>query len=376
MAAAAVAVAVGAGALIWIGPAEAAVAGPGYGYLWLDDPAPTVGVEYTPTAFYQRNSTGARNTVTRRSTGSYDLYFPNLARFGTPMVTAYGDSSERCKIGSWRGAAWPRSGTVVTVRCTARTGAAVNTRFTATYAYATAASASSTGGGAYLWSDRPAPSLDVPYTPNTAYQLNTTGQQNTVTRLRTGYYVVRIEGLSQLTGLVVVATGGSAGTYCGTVAGKAAVTYFLAYLQCSASDGQPADSAFALTFVESGNTMFAPVTGSAYAFIFCYEDFSDEFGGPRTCQSAGGEPLPPGTSASWVSPGVYEVHLPTDMSAGNVQITPNGGDSQLPDSGRCKIMYWQWDTHPCAVLRPPGKPTVMGLLLRCVLCVLTRRFGA
>ena len=209
------------------------------------------------------------------------------------MVTAYGDSSERCKIGSWRGAAWPRSGTVVTVRCTARTGAAVNTRFTATYAYATAASASSTGGGAYLWSDRPAPSLDVPYTPNTAYQLNTTGQQNTVTRLRTGYYVVRIEGLSQLTGLVVVATGGSAGTYCGTVAGKAAVTYFLAYLQCSAPDGQPADSAFALTFVESGNTMFAPVTGSAYAFIFCYEDFSDEFGGPRTCQSADGEPLPP-----------------------------------------------------------------------------------
>jgi hypothetical protein len=32
------------------------------------------------------------------------------------------------------------------------------------------------------------------------------------------------------------------------------------------------------------------------------------------------------------------------MSAGNVQITPNGGDAQLTDSGRCKVAYWQWDT--------------------------------
>jgi hypothetical protein len=74
---------------------------PGYGYLWLDTADKALGAEYAPMAFYQRNSTGAYNTVTRRGTGSYDVYFPNLARLGTPMVTAYGGGSERCKVGRW-----------------------------------------------------------------------------------------------------------------------------------------------------------------------------------------------------------------------------------------------------------------------------------
>jgi len=353
-AAAAATVAVGASALVWISSAEAAVAGPGYGYLWLDDPAPTVGVEYTPSTWYQRNSTDAANTVTRRSTGSYDLYFPNLARFGTPMVTAYAGGSERCKVGSWRSAAWPRSGTVVTVRCTSRTGAATNTHFTATYAYATAASASSTGGGSYLWSDRPAPTLGVPYTPNTAFQLNTTGQTNTVTRLGRGLYDVRIEGFGgpgRFMGLTVVATGGSAGTYCTHDGAKAWPTHLLEHVNCYGSDGNPADSAFALTFVESGNPVFGLVAAYANVLATCFEREVPHSTGvypPFTCNVYDG--APDGTSVSWVSPGVYQVHLPVDMSAGNVQVTPSFGP------GPCKVDWWSWDRIQVRCIDRDGGP--------------------
>jgi hypothetical protein len=217
----------------------------------------------------------------------------------------------------------------------------VNTRFTATYAYATAESASSTGGGSYLWSDRPAPPLSVPYTPNPAFQFNTTGQANTVTRLGTGYYDVRIEGFATVTGRMVVAVGGSAGTYCDLVGARAAATHFVQSIRCYGRDEEAIDSAFAFTFVESGNPLFGPVTWSATASIVCYDEFSNEFGGPRTCTVEDGALY--GTSASWLSPGMYAVHLPTDMSAGNVQITPDSS-AFVPGLGRCKITYWQWDT--------------------------------
>ena len=71
-----------------------------WGYVWANDP--TAG-SYTPSAAYQRNSTGALNTITRTGVGSYTVNFENLGIYygGTVNVTAYGIGSETCKVLYW-----------------------------------------------------------------------------------------------------------------------------------------------------------------------------------------------------------------------------------------------------------------------------------
>lgn len=323
--------------LIRIGVAEAAAVGPGYGYLWLDNASTAVSVEYTPSLGYQRNSTGAHNTVTRRGTGSYDVYFPGLGRFGTPTVTAYAVTSERCKIGNWGAAPRGKSGTVVNVRCTTRTGSPVNVLFSITYAYAV----SSTSQGAYLWSNVASPALNVAYTPNTSYQFSSTGQRATVTRSDTGWYEVHLPGLTVgYQTLSVVATGtSSVGAYCNDYDGWPTDTDTVQFIGCFGADGQPADSAFALTVLDSGNTMFGAVTSASYAWLSCYDDLPPGSGPVDTCFVASSSPGD--ATVDWLGSGQYLVHMPVDMSAGNVQITSaTGADAFNPSWGRCSVSYW------------------------------------
>src|SRR5262249_55696920 len=73
---------------------------PIWGYVWANDPA---AASYTPSTQYQRNLTGALNTIQRTGTGAYTVTFTKLGIYygGTVDVTAYGSGSQACKVQSW-----------------------------------------------------------------------------------------------------------------------------------------------------------------------------------------------------------------------------------------------------------------------------------
>jgi hypothetical protein len=100
---------------------------------WANDPNST---SYTPSTYYQVNTTGGANDAGRYGTGGYFADFSGLPPVGaspwggslrsTAFVTAYGSGSEYCKVGSWGGSG---SGTRVYVVCFAANGTAVNTYY-------------------------------------------------------------------------------------------------------------------------------------------------------------------------------------------------------------------------------------------------------
>jgi len=145
----------------------------GNAYVWANLAASTVGTPYTPSLDYQYNSSGAVNTVTRTGTGTYTVRFPYLGPYGTALVSAYGTTDDRCKIGNWIGVPGAPSftDTVLTVRCYTRLGAPVNSVFTASYTYP----GTSAGRAAYLWNDQPSSAIGTPITPSLTYQYNSTG---------------------------------------------------------------------------------------------------------------------------------------------------------------------------------------------------------
>jgi hypothetical protein len=126
------------------------------GYLWADQPSATT--TYTPSLPYQWNSAGQRNTVQRNGVGSYLATFPGVTvNGGSVEVTAYGSSSDYCKIGFW-------GNNVVEVNCYNNSGAPVDSRFTLNF---TDQSPNGTASYQYAWADQPSAAS---YTPSTYYQ--------------------------------------------------------------------------------------------------------------------------------------------------------------------------------------------------------------
>ncbi len=151
-------------------------------YLWADD---ETSAAYTPNPHHQFNSTGGTNTVTRSSTGVYDVVLDNLgSEGGTVKVTAFAATSHYCKAADWDASG---ADELVEVRCFDFTGGPVDAKFT--LVFADEASIAATGGanGYVRATDQTNPS----YTPTTAYQHNSTGVLNTVTRTGTGRYTRR-----------------------------------------------------------------------------------------------------------------------------------------------------------------------------------------
>ena len=75
--------------------------------------------------------TGQTNTITRSSTGVYQVRLPTLgAANGHVQVTAYGSGTNECKVASWG-----PSGTtqVVNIRCFTTAGAPADTLYSMTF---------------------------------------------------------------------------------------------------------------------------------------------------------------------------------------------------------------------------------------------------
>jgi hypothetical protein len=102
------------------------------GHAWADQPATA---SYAPSDNYEYISINASTShvaASRSAVGTYALVYPELASTGSSaLVTAYGSTSDYCKVASWLGSA---DGTMVNVRCFNAAGAPVDSRFISNYA--------------------------------------------------------------------------------------------------------------------------------------------------------------------------------------------------------------------------------------------------
>src|SRR6202008_2566056 len=127
---------------------------------------------YTPSTYHQFNSTGATNTIVRHSTGDYTVTLGGLASSGgTVKVTAFTAAASYCRPSDGDAAGADEA---VDVLCFDATGAPADVRFTLSFADHGSILANGPASG-YVWGNAAAaPS----YTPNSAYQYNSTGATN------------------------------------------------------------------------------------------------------------------------------------------------------------------------------------------------------
>lgn len=182
----------------------------GLAFLWADQPG---SASYTPSSFYQYNSTGGSNTITRSSTGVYTALLPGLTKVGGNVhVSAYGSTAARCKTSGWSS---DGSGTSVGVLCFDSAGAPVDAKFTMEFsrklpsAFLTAA----TTQGVYAWASQPG---NASYQTSGPYSYNAFGTGK-LTSVRDGsgsYHVTFSDPSSYSTSQVLVTAYGTDNSYC------------------------------------------------------------------------------------------------------------------------------------------------------------------
>lgn len=218
-----------------------------HGYVWANDPFAAF---YTPTLFYQFNSSCAPNTITRTGTGSYTVKFPGLAAppgdpqpGGTVKVTAYGFDSEICKVDSWSAIGADQ---YVQVRCFTAPGVPADTKFTATYTRGNNLFGQAAGKRGYVRADQP---WAASYTPVLSDQFNSTGAANTVTHgALPGSYTVKFPGLATSGGHAQVSGAGVGTGRCKVVNWWPSGADEYVNVQCHTQTTAPTDSQFTLSF--------------------------------------------------------------------------------------------------------------------------------
>lgn len=335
---AAVAVATGGAVVAGSTPAQAAAPVRGGGFVWAS-PAVVLGT-YTPLAAYNTNSTApvgsAVNTVTRSVEGGEPIYtvrMPGLGlEAGTVQVTAYGNDSVACQVAYWLPLGNDQA---VRVRCHDNAGTAVNSRFTMAY---TSVTASENGRIGYVWADSPAAPA---YTPNLAFQANSTGAINTITRSGVGVYRVYMPGLGAAGGHVQV-------TPYGLTPARCVVWFWLnnagteeINVKCFTMAGAPTDSRFTVTFVDGTNILglgnCCDPAGYATAYAWANDATlpgpyqpspSYEFSHMQPFAVPGARRIGVGHYAISWQPWISHNH-------GNVQVTAYGASAI-----NCKVDYW------------------------------------
>jgi hypothetical protein len=163
-----------------------------FAYLWANQ---ETSASYNPSTPHQFNSTGGLNSIVRNGTGDYTVTLPGLAsEGGTVKVTAFSATSSYCKAADWDAAGADEE---IEVDCYDFTGAPADAKFTLVYADETSIVANGAANGYVRATDQTNPA----YTPNSAYQHNSTGVLNTVVRNSTGSYTVTFPGLGTALGL-------------------------------------------------------------------------------------------------------------------------------------------------------------------------------
>jgi hypothetical protein len=292
-----------------------------WGYVWADQPT---AASYTPMAAYQRNSTGASNTVTRQGVGAYTVRFPHLGSLGgTVNVTAYGSTGHLCKVGSWNPSGVDQ---LVSVRCFTNTGAAADSWFTASFT----APAQNPGELAFAWADQPS---SASYTPSSTYQYNSTGATNTITRSGTGNYTVRMPRLGSVGAghVKVTAYGAGNANACKVGGWSDNAGDRMVNVLCHDVSGAAVDTTYTVTYVRDVGIL--GVTGAAAGYVWADQPTSANYTPWPAYQfnSTGAT-----NTITRSGTGSYTVRMPgLAANNGHVQVTAYGYGST-----RCKVANW------------------------------------
>lgn len=304
----------------------------GYAYVWANLPTTA---NYTPSPPYNLNSTNplVKNTVHRNGTGSYTVRLPNLgAVSGTVLVTAYGATTNYCKVVSWG-----PSGTaqLVNVRCFTRFGGLTDTQYTLSYTNPRAATVGY--ALAYVWANRPTNSN---YAASPFYQFNSSGATNTISRFGTGSYVVHLPNLGVAAGHVQVTAYGPGSERCKVGSWGPSGTAQNIRVLCYRPNGTLVDTFFTLTYVRNGNVLgarlFGQPNGAYTAYAWANLPTSPSYIPSVFYRFA----TPPGLiRINRLGVGSYAVNPPASfapgLGRGNVQVTAYG-----PGSAYCKVNVW------------------------------------
>lgn len=320
-----VAVTVAAGLAMPAVSAHAAVLGSAY--VWADQPTAS---SYTPNLHYQWNSTGAANTISRVSTGRYTVYLPNLGGLnGTVLVSAYGGTSNYCKVAGWgppiMGVATTQA---VDVRCFTFSGAPADTQYTMSFT-------SKLGSHhAWVWADQP--SRTDEYTPDFRWQANSTGLPIRVSRFQTGAYTVTIPVDAYGVGHAQVTTYGAGPGICwNTGVGTPAQNTVTVSVWCVSAALQYYDSAFTVTWVREGNLIGQPTLASMYTAEYSGTATHSHMSGDfyHAYYVDGGGTI----TVTRLGTGQYAVHSTIDayLTKGNVVITHTADGPRY-----CSIVAW------------------------------------
>jgi hypothetical protein len=276
---------------------------------------------------YSYNSSGSNvaNTITWLGTGYARVDFLGLGDQigGNVQVTAYGSSTDRCKIGYWS-----NSGSTLQayVYCHNIAGQPVNTPFTASYVRRTGIGYNQTGG--YVWADQP---TAASYTPSPYYQYNAAGQRNTITRSGVGQYLVNFPGTTVTGGSVEVTAYGTGSEYC-------KIGYWgsnMVAVNCYASGGTPIDTRFTLNFTDQ-----SPNATPSYQYAWADQPTAASYTPSGYYQKGQlARDCDPSTGTVTMrrnGTGNYTAILPVlNPTGSNVKVTAYNGAGEM-----CKVVGW------------------------------------
>lgn len=328
------------------GDRPAPTAGPaatlrGFGWAWAERESHSDGAYFTyPTYQYSSGLLGTEVNYSYRSAiGKYRVTIRRVNGDGTPHVTAYGGTTNRCKIVSWT----PFAGTDtdIYVNCFTRTGAPVDSKFSVSFANLRPTTYKY-GRVWYNGSSTPA-----------AYRYNSKGGTNTVARTGTGAYTVKLPKLGgAVAGHVQVTAVGATPTWCkvhsfGTTNATQDVK-----VRCFNPSGTAVNGGFVLTYTQGGNILGAPnVSGglglkAAYALV--------KPGSAPNVVNAFRYSSPAGTnfSVANLGPGNHQLTVPVNMDAGNVQVTAVGTSAHS-----CSIERWSGNSIYVRCYNSSGVPS-------------------
>lgn len=292
-----------------------------WGYVWADQPT---AASYVPSTFYQRNSSGATNTITRNGQGYYTVRFPNIGLVGgTVNVTAYGSTSHMCKVGSWGSSG---SDQLVNVRCFTNTGVLADTLFTASFT----GTVQNPGEIGYAWANQPSA---LSYTPSTTYQFNSTGAVNTIARNNIGNYTVVMPGLGAASAghVKVTAYGFDDSSNCKVGSWSQNLGNRTINVLCFTAAGAPVDTYYTVTYVNNIGILGVP--GAASAYVWANQPTASPYT-PSTFYQFNSTGALNTITRNGI--GFYTVHLPgLAVNNGHVQATAYGGSTD-----RCKVTSW------------------------------------
>jgi hypothetical protein len=306
--------------------------GPGnaWAYAWAQDATS----DHDAPANFSRNSsggsfgTGVTNSIDRLSTGEYLVAFPGIGSDwnGNVQVSAYGTSNTRCKV---RGSLALLGSAAVRVDCLKPNGALADARFVVSYFRA--GSPTGIGNGAYLTTTDEG-SGEVPM----VNQWNSSGAPNSVERISSGRYRVRLPGqVPQPRGGTVQLTAfGDSSAHCKVASWFTEGDAVIVDVRCFDTTGAASDSLFSLFYsperaaggLSGGHVWANDATATEYN-PFPYYEYTHKGGYGEIATSS---------TAYRTGTGIYQVRYPSLSAIGSTALVSAYGTT----ADYCKISSW------------------------------------